>query len=307
MVYLPTLRSQTVEPNRPPTPTADRGSLPTMDPHVLLRALPNRMTAAVDARLDRLGLDFGRHGTDPYGISRAHLRVFYSLLGWMYHQYFRIRAFDIHHVPDQGSAMLIGNHSGGIPVDAGMVLASLFFAREPPRHAHGMVEKFAQRWPFVSSWFSRVGQLPGLPENAIRMLEDGRLLMVFPEGARGTGKLYTQRYNLVRFGTGFMRIALKTQAPIVPFAFVGGEEVVPTIFHAKALAKLTGAPYWPVTPYLLPVPLPLRCEIHYGAPMRFEGTGDEADSVIEGYVQEVKSAVNQLIIKGLKLRGEGAA
>ncbi len=273
-----------------------------MDPRLLLKAIPRSLRASVDARLDRIDLEFGRYGTDSYGISRIHLQAFYGLLGWMYHHYFRIQTYDIHHVPDTGPAMLIGNHSGGIPVDASMVLASLFFGREPPRHGHGMVEKFAQRWPFVSSWFSRVGQLPGLPENAIRLLEDGRVLMVFPEGARGTGKLYVQRYNLVRFGTGFMRIALKTGAPVIPFAFVGGEEVVPTLFHARSLAKLTGAPYWPVTPYLLPIPLPLQCEVHYGAPMTFEGTGDEADSVIEGYVQQVKSAVNGLVVKGLAMR-----
>lgn len=272
-----------------------------MDPRKLMQAIPSRLTADVDARLDRLDLSFGRYGTDAYGISRAHLRVFYSLLGWMYHHYFRVETFGSHHIPDTGSAMLIGNHSGGIPVDAGMILASLFFGHDPPRHAHGMVEKFAQRWPFVSSWFSRVGQLPGLPENAIRILNDGRVLLVFPEGARGTGKLYTQRYNLVRFGTGFMRIALKTGTPVVPFAFIGGEEVVPTLFHARTLAKLTGAPYWPVTPYILPIPLPLRCEVHYGEPMTFSGSGDEADSVIEGFVQEVKSAVNQLVVKGLAI------
>jgi 1-acyl-sn-glycerol-3-phosphate acyltransferase len=252
----------------------------------------------VQQRLARLELPFNQYGMDPLGISRKHLGVFYSMLEVFYKNYFRVRCFGVDNVPSSGSAMLVGNHSGGLPVDGGMVIASLFFDADPPRHVSGMVEYFAQNWPFVSEWFSRVGQLPGLPEHAVRLLRDGRLLMVFPEGARGTGKLYKDRYRLMQFGTGFMRIALQTGAPIVPFAFIGGEEALPTVYHAKTLAKIFGAPYWPVPPYLLPMPLPLGCEIHYGRPMHFEGTGNEPDEVIEGYVEQVRSVVEVLIARG---------
>lgn len=252
-------------------------------------------------RLERLELPFNQYGMDPFGISKKHLGVFYSMLEVFYKNYFRVKCFGIDNVPERGGAMLVGNHSGGLPVDGGMVLASLFFARDLPRHATGMVEKFAGNWPFVSEWFSRVGQLPGLPEHALRLLQDGRLLMIFPEGARGTGKLFKDRYRLVQFGTGFMRIALQTGAPIVPFAFIGGEEALPTIYHAKTLAKIVGAPYWPVPPYLVPFPLPLGCEIHYGKPMHFPGTGREPDEVIEGYVEQVKSVVELLVLRGCAL------
>ena len=256
---------------------------------------------AVQERLERLDLPFDRYGMDPYGISKRHLGLFFSFLEVFYRSYFRVRCFGIDHVPERGGAMIVGNHSGGIPADGGMVLASLFFDHEPPRLGHGMVEKFAQEWPFVSQWFSRVGQLPGLPEHAVRLLRDGRLLMVFPEGARGTGKLYKDRYQLVRFGTGFMRIALQSRAPIVPMAFIGGEEALPTVYHAKTLARLSGAPYWPVPPYLVPMPMPLPCEIHYGEPLRFEGTGNEADHVIDGYVERVRDAIERLIAQGREL------
>lgn len=249
-------------------------------------------------RLDRLDLPFNQYGMDPYGISKRHLGLFLSFLELFYRRYFRVQSFGIQNVPDRGAAMLVGNHSGGIPADGGMVIASLFLDHEPPRLAHGMVEKFAQEWPFVSQWFSRVGQLPGLPEHAVRLLRDGRLLMVFPEGARGTGKLYKDRYQMVRFGTGFMRIALQSRVPIVPMAFIGGEEALPTIYHAKTLAKIAGAPYWPVPPYLVPMPMPLPCELHYGEPLRFEGTGNEADHVIEGYVERVRAAIEHLIAEG---------
>ena len=259
---------------------------------------------AVQERLTRLELPFNQYGMDPFGISRKHLGVFYSMLEVFYKEYFRVKCFGVENIPERGAAMLVGNHSGGLPVDGGMVLASLFFAPDRPRHATGMVEKFVQTMPFVSEWFMRVGQLPGLPEHAVRLLQDGRILMVFPEGVRGVGKLYKDRYRLVQFGTGFMRIALQTRAPIVPFAFIGGEEALPTVYHAKTLARLVGAPYIPIPPYLIPLPLPLGCEIHYGKPMHFEGTGNEPDEVIEAYVEQVKSVVDLLIVRGCALHRE---
>jgi 1-acyl-sn-glycerol-3-phosphate acyltransferase len=154
----------------------------------------------------------------------------------------------------------------------------------------------------MSLWSNRTGQFTGLPEHAARLLEDERLLMVFPEGARGTAKLYRERYSLVQFGTGFMRLALKTKAPIVPFSFIGGGEAIPTIANAYALGKLIGAPYVPVTPYLLPLPLPVRLAIHYGEPMRFEGTGTEDDAVIARYVGRVKDRIAALVEHGRALR-----
>jgi len=254
--------------------------------------------AEVKARVERLELPFNRYGLDPLGISRAHLASFYSGLWLLYHHYFRCRTFGMEHVPQRGRAMLIGNHSGGLPVDGGMVLASLFFDQDPPRHGHGMVEYFAQRWPFVSSWFNRIGQFPGLPEHAVRFLEADRLLMVFPEGARGTAKLYRDRYKLVRFGTGFMRIALQTRSPIVPFAFLGGEEALRTVYHAKPLARLIGAPYIPIPPWIVPFPLPFPCELHYGEPLRFEGTGDERDAVIDELVGRVRLRIESMLEEG---------
>jgi len=261
----------------------------------------------VRERIEALDLPFYRWGLDPYGISKEHLGFFLSALGLAYHHYFRVRTYGIQNVPDHGPVMLISNHSGGLPNDAGMIIASLFFDHEPPRLGHGMVEKFAQTWPFMGPLFSRVGQLPGLPEHATRLLRDGRALLVFPEGARGTGKLYRDRYQLVRFGTGFMRIALETGVPIVPLAFIGGEEAIPTIHHSKTLAKLFNAPYVPITPYLLPLPLPVHCEIHYGEPMHFSGTGNEPDDVIEGYVAAVKERVEQLIADGRGTRARSMA
>jgi 1-acyl-sn-glycerol-3-phosphate acyltransferase len=252
----------------------------------------------VRQRVEALEIPFNRFGLDPYGISQDRLVDFFTVLGFLYRHYFRVRTFGIENVPERGRAMVVGNHSGGLPVDGAMVLTSLLLEMSPPRLGQGMVEKFANRWPFVSYWFNRVGQLTGLPEHAERLLEDDRLLMVFPEGARGTGKLYKDRYKLVRFGTGFVRLALKTNTPIVPFAFIGGEEALPTIFHLKGLAKIIGAPYVPIATHILPVPLPIQCQIFYGEAMHFEGTGTETDDVIEGYVEAIQDRIRALIDQG---------
>lgn len=256
----------------------------------------------IAARVRRLELPFNEFGLDPYGISQEYLAVFFSLLNRLYRDYFTVRCHGLEHVAGSGRAMVVGNHSGGLPVDGAMVIASLFLEMNPPRLAQGMVEKFAQRWPLLSHWFSRIGQFTGIPEHAERLLDDDRLLLVFPEGARGTGKLYRDRYKLERFGTGFVRLALHTKTPIVPFAFIGGEEALPTAFHLKRVAKLLGVPYIPVPPYLLPLPMPVHCEIYYGEPMAFEGAGNEADHVIEGYVAQVRAEIEGLIERGRQER-----
>ena len=256
----------------------------------------------VEAAVESLEIPFNRYGLDPYGVSRDHLVTFFSLLAPFYRHYFSVRVFGADHIPDDGQVMVVGNHSGGIPVDGAMVLTSLLLELDPPRLGQGMVEKFANRWPFVSHWFSRVGQFTGLPEHAERLLDEGRCLMVFPEGARGTGKLYKDRYKLVRFGTGFMRLALSTNTPIVPFAFIGGEEALPTILHLKRLARVLKVPYIPISPYILPVPLPVPCQLFYGEPMEFDGDGTETDDVIIGYVEQVRDRIRGLIDRGRSWR-----
>ncbi len=262
---------------------------------------------SVKRLVDRLELPFNEFGVDPYGVSKKHLVVFFSALGFLYRRYFRVKAVGAHHVPKRGRTMLVGNHSGGYALDGAMVLASMLLELDPPRLAQGMAEKFLNQLPLASVWTSRTGQLTGLPEHAERLLLDDRLLMVFPEGARGTAKLYKERYSLVDFGTGFMRLAMKTKTPIVPLGFVGGGDAVPTIYNSKTLGKLLGVPYVPFTAYGLALPLPARCEVHYGEPMTFEGSGDEEDVVINKNVDQVKLRIAQLIEDARAARDGGAA
>ncbi len=252
----------------------------------------------VAARVDRLELPFNAEGIDPYGISKEHLALAFTGVRLLYRRYFRVKAHGIENIPKRGRAMLVGNHSGGIAIDGLMVLASAFFDMEPPRLAQGMVEKFIHRQPIAALWASRTGQFTGIPEHAVRLLEDERLLMVFPEGARGTAKLYKERYSLIAFGTGFLRLALKTHTPIIPFGFLGGGQAIPTIANLYGLGRALGVPYIPVTPYVLPLPLPVPLSVHYGAPMTFPGNGSEDDAVIESHVAQVKARIAQLIEGG---------
>jgi 1-acyl-sn-glycerol-3-phosphate acyltransferase len=256
----------------------------------------------VEARMERLEIPFSDCGVDPYGISRKHVARFLTMLEPLYKSYFRVDAHGLSNVPRQGRAMLVGNHSGGFAVDAGMVIASMFFAMDPPRLAQGMVEKFLAKTPFAAMWLSRCGQFPGLPEHAVKLLEDERLLMVFPEGARGTAKLYKERYSLVNFGTGFMRLAMQTRTPIIPFGFMGGGSAVPTVTNAYGLGRALGVPYIPVTYYGVAVPLPVHLEVEYGTPLRFDGTGHEDDETIMAHVETVKSSIAALVAKGRERR-----
>ncbi|MEM6990980.1 MAG: lysophospholipid acyltransferase family protein [Myxococcota bacterium] len=247
-------------------------------------------------------LPFNRHGVDPYGIDKKELAKAYTLLQWFYRKYFDITVYGKQNIPPRGRAMLVGNHSGGWAIDGIMTIASMFFELDPPRLGQGMVERFLQKVPFFA-WFSnRIGQFAGLPEHCIRLLEDDRLLLVFPEGARGTAKLYRERDSLVSFGTGFVRLALQTKTPIVPFAFIGGGEAIPTVANLYRLGKFFGVPYIPVTPYGVAWPLPVSLQILYGEPIVLEGSPTDTDEVIARHVERVKSRIADLIHQGRELR-----
>jgi 1-acyl-sn-glycerol-3-phosphate acyltransferase len=261
----------------------------------------------VAARVGRLELGWSPSGFDRFGVSRDHLARFFSVLGWLYRNYFSVTVSGIEHVPGHGRAMLVGNHSGGVALDGTIVLASLVFEMEPPRLGHAMADKFINRLPFASAWSNRTGQLTGLPEHALKLLEAERLLVVFPEGARGTAKLFPERNSLVEFGSGFLRHALETRTPIIPFAFVGGGEAVPTVANLYRLGGLLGVPYLPITPWLAPVPRPTSLQIYFGEPLRYDGSGAESDEVVTGWVDEVKAAIGRLLADGVALRRRGEA
>ena len=261
-----------------------------------------RSDPEIEERVDALDLSFNKFGVDPYGIEREELVRFISRFAWFYRRYFSVDVYGLDHVPSRGRVILVGNHSGGVGIDGMMVMGSMLLDADPPRLPHAMLERFIHRFPGASQLMSRTGQFTGNPDQAIRLLRDERMLLVFPEGARGTAKLAKDADTLVGFGTGFMRLALETKSPIVPFGFVGGGEALPTVLNLKTLGRMLGVPYIPVTKWGLLIPRPTRFQLLYGRPMRFEGTGHERDEICGAMVEEVRTRIGDLVRQGRQLR-----
>jgi 1-acyl-sn-glycerol-3-phosphate acyltransferase len=256
----------------------------------------------VAARVEALDLSFNKFGVDPYGIDKHDLIRFVSAFAWVYRYYFKVDVYGLENVPARGRGILVGNHSGGVAIDGAMVMGSMLLDAEPPRLPHAMLDKFIHQFPGASQFMARTGQFTGNPDQAKRLLNDERLILAFPEGARGTAKLAKDADSLVEFGTGFMRLALETGSPIIPFGFVGGGEALPTIANLKRLGRMFGVPYIPVTKWGVLVPKPTRFQLLYGKPMAFEGTGHERDEVVNAKVEQVKERIHILIRQGRALR-----
>jgi len=253
-------------------------------------------------RIAKLTPPRNEFGVDPYGYDIDYSVAALAPFLWLYRKYFRVEVHGIEHVPREGRVLLVGNHSGQIPFDAAMVGVSLLVELDPPRAPRALVEKWVATLPFVAPFYARLGQVVGTPENCRRLLAAGEALLVFPEGVRGLNKPWSQRYRLQEFGQGFMRLALETDTPIVPIGVVGAEEQAPAIADLKPLARLLGMPALPITPTILPLPMPTRYRIHFGAPMRFTGSADDEDAVLEAKVGEVKAAMQKLLDHGRRAR-----
>lgn len=254
------------------------------------------------ARLEKLTPPRNEFGVDPYGFDVEFMTSAIAPLLWLYKKYFRVEIHDIQRVPSDGRVLLVANHSGQLPFDAAMIEMALLIDRDPPRTVRALMDTWVPTLPFVSTFMARCGQIVGTPENCRRLLAADESLLVFPEGTRGLGKPFRERYRLRDFGLGFMRLALETQTPIVPIGVVGAEEQAPALFDLKPVAKLLGFPYLPVTPTLLPLPLPVRYRIYFGEPMTFRGSADDEDTALESKVTKVKSVIQGLLTRGLSER-----
>lgn len=266
------------------------------------------LTDRVRDRTSELDVDVGELGVDPFGYDPETVKYAAAPVALLYEKYFRVQTFGVQNVPNEGRVLLIANHSGQLPFDGLMIGASMVLEHDPPRVVRSMVEKWIPRLPFVSIFMARVGQIVGTPDNCRRLLDREEAILVFPEGARGISKTIDKRYQLERFGTGFMRLALECNTPIVPVAVVGAEEQAPALYNARTLGKLFGMPAFPITPtfpLLGPaglLPLPTRYRIYFGEPMKFDGEGDEEDEVVTAYVEQVRSKIQQMLERGLQER-----
>jgi len=262
----------------------------------------------LEERLAKIPNRINEFGFDPYGMSPDYFRGSVLTSALIYRHYFRCETFDADRLPT-GRALVVANHGGQLPYDAMMLMMALLLEGQPPRIARAMGEYFLPRLPFISVAMARGGSMVGTPANCAHMLENDECVTVFPEGVRGMNKTFAQRYQLQRFGLGFMRLALETDTPIVPVGIVGSEEQQIGLANLSGLAGLIGFPALPITAGLLLfgplgmlIPMPTKYRIYFGEPLRFEGDPDEEDSAIEDRVEQVKGSITDLLDRGLRER-----
>ncbi|MEZ4474864.1 MAG: lysophospholipid acyltransferase family protein [bacterium] len=280
----------------------------------MIRALRDQLATRYEATLDPALLDrievlkahLGGYETDAFGFDPEALKPVIPVVEFLYRKYFRVQTFGLENLPE-GRVLLIANHSGQIPMDGMMIGTALLLDAQPPRAVRSMVERWVPSLPYVSVFFSRLGQVLGTPENCRTLLAQDHTVLVFPEGVTGINKTFDKRYQLQQFGLGFMRLALETGTPIVPVGVVGAEEQIPAIWNLKKIAKLLGMPALPVSPHMLipllgMLPLPTRYRLWFGHPMTFTGDADDDDAVIGAKVSQVRDAVDALLQRGLAER-----
>jgi 1-acyl-sn-glycerol-3-phosphate acyltransferase len=204
---------------------------------------------APDQGLDHARLRKG--DVDAWGRSERMREVARAVYDPLYRHWFRAEWEGLEHVPTDGGALIVANHAGAIPSDAPVIMHGI--ETELSRPVYGLAESLLRALPGVGTVWARVGGVAAHPDNAYRLLHDDRqLVLVFPEGTKGTGKLYRDRYKLHRFGRGgFVEIAMRSGVPVVPIAVIGAEESMPILWKSPRLAKLLNIPYFPVTANML--------------------------------------------------------
>lgn len=240
-----------------------------------------RLTGALDFLRRRVTGDYevDEFGFDPDLTDNVLLAAARPL----YSSWFRVEARGLAHVPDSGSALVVANHSGTLPLDAVMTALALRDHHPAHRQLRMLGADLVFRLPLVAPLARKGGSTLACSADAERLLARGELVGVWPEGYKGIGKPFAERYKLQRFGRGgFVAAALRSGAPIVPCSIVGAEEIYPMIGNWKPLARLLGLPYLPVTPTfpalgpLGAVPLPSKWIIEFGEPVPTTGFGPDA-------------------------------
>jgi 1-acyl-sn-glycerol-3-phosphate acyltransferase len=260
--------------------------------------LPREARESLDAVARRLG---GGYEEDDFGLDEEFAEAALPFLEFLYERWWRVEVEGVTNVPAHGRALLVANHAGIMPWDAAMIGVAIQREHPLPRYPRFTVLDWAFELPYVSVAIRKLGGVPASPYNALRLLDEEELVAVFPEGTNGTQKLYRDRYRLQRFGRGgFVEIALRTGAPIVPLAIVGSEEIHPKLADAPLLARVTGAPFFPVTPTfpalgpLGAIPLPSRWRMEFCEPIDLSEFGPDAAGD-RALVFELSEHVRELI------------
>ncbi|MCF2528437.1 lysophospholipid acyltransferase family protein [Yinghuangia soli] len=255
----------------------------------------------------------GDYEVDEFGFDQELTdALIMSILRPVYDKYFRVEVKGLENIPDKGGALIVANHSGTLPLDALMTQVAVHDHHPEGRNLRLLGADLVFQLPLVGQLARKSGHTLAHPADAERLLSQGELVGVWPEGYKGLGKPFKDRYKLQRFGRGgFVSSALRTGVPIVPCAIVGAEEIYPMIGNFRTLARLLGLPYFPVTPtfpLLGPVgllPLPTRWHIEFGEPIRTDAypvqTADDP-MVVFNLTDEVRETIQHTIYRVLMQR-----
>jgi 1-acyl-sn-glycerol-3-phosphate acyltransferase len=248
---------------------------------------------------------------DDWGRSERVFSLMEPLLDFYYRYWFRVEVEGIENVPVDGGALLVSNHSGALPPDAPMIMQALRNEQPAKRPLYMLGEHWFKGYPGVGMLTNKIGLVAAHPANAQRLLADeGKLVLVFPEGQKGSRKLFWQRYRLRRFGRGgFVKTALRAGVPIVPIAVIGAEEAMPIFAHVPLLQRLTGLIYFPIN-HAFPhfglaagmMYLPAKFKIRFLPPISLERYSPEdaedlelVQSLAEDVRERIQTHVDDLI------------
>ncbi|GAA1880960.1 lysophospholipid acyltransferase family protein [Streptantibioticus ferralitis] len=255
----------------------------------------------------------GDYEVDEFGYDEELTdQVLMSLLRPLFDTYFRIEVKGVENIPSQGGALVVANHSGTLPLDALMAQVAVHDHHPAGRHLRLLAADLVFVLPVVNELARKAGHTLACTEDAQLLLERGEVVGVMPEGFKGLGKPFSDRYKLQRFGRGgFVSTALRTGVPIVPCSIVGAEEIYPMVGNAKMLARLLGFPYFPLTPtfpWLGPlgmVPLPTKWTIQFGEPIATDGFAPEAADdpmLVFNLTDQVRETIQHTLYKLLVQR-----
>jgi 1-acyl-sn-glycerol-3-phosphate acyltransferase len=281
------------------------------------KGLPARTDGSdIDLREFLPGLEPDRQVNDWGRSERVEGLLDRTVSEFLYRYWFRVEVEGIEHVPAEGGALLVSNHAGALPPDAPMIAKAIREEHPRPRPLYLTMEHFFKGYPGFSMLLPKIGGVAAHPANVHRLLYDeGQLVLVFPEGRKGTEKLYKDRYKLRRFGRGgFVDAAMRARAPIVPVAVIGAEEAAPVFAQLTALQKLTGLLYVPLTPTfphfgLLGMAgyLPAKFKIRFLPPLPTDdlGAGDapwDDKGLVQTVAHEVRTRIQENLIDMLGQR-----
>ena len=255
----------------------------------------------------------GDYQVDEFGFDKELTdNVMMPLLRPLYEKWFRVETIGLHNVPAESGALLVANHSGTLPMDSVMTAVAVHEHHPANRHLRMLGADLVFRTPMLSSIARKTGQTLACNPDAERLLRGGELVGVWPEGFKGVGKPFKDRYKLQRFGRGgFVSAALRTRTPIIPVSIVGAEEIYPKIGEIKLIARLFGLPYFPVTPTwpllgpLGAVPLPSKWYIEFGEPIRtdqYEPGAAEDPMLVFNLTDQVRETIQQTLYRLLTQR-----